>query len=97
VKMPVQVSYDSPLELAMQLMHDIAMKHPRVLETPLPDVQIQGFADNGIDLILNIWIPDPEEGAANLKTELYLEIWRAFKTNNISIPYPQREVRILGD
>lgn len=95
VQMPVQVSYASSLELAMELMHDIAFRHPRVLELPLPAVQIQGFGESGIDLVLNLWIPDPEEGSANLKTEIYLEIWRAFQKNNISIPYPQREVRIL--
>ncbi len=96
VQMPVQVSYDSSLELAMQLMQDIALRHPRVLEMPLPAVQIKGFGENGIDLILSIWIPDPEEGSASLQTEIYLEVWRAFQSNKISIPYPQREVRILG-
>ncbi|MDP1658785.1 MAG: mechanosensitive ion channel [Methylotenera sp.] len=96
VQMPVQVSYASSLELAMKLMYDIAFRHPRVLELPLPAVQIQGFGESGIDLMLNLWIPDPEEGSANLKTEIYLEIWRAFQKNNISIPYPQREIRILG-
>ena len=97
VQLPVQISYGSSLELAMELMHEIAMRHPRVLELPLPAVQIQGFGENGIDLAMNLWIPDPEEGYANLKTEIYLEVWRAFQKNNISIPYPQREVRILNE
>jgi small-conductance mechanosensitive channel len=96
VQMPIQVSYDSPLEAAMQLMQDIAKDHPRVLVEPVPAVQIKGFGDSGIDLILNIWIPDPEEGSAALQSEIYLQIWQAFKINNISIPFPQREVRILN-
>ena len=96
VQMPVQVSYDSSLELAMQLMQEIALRHPRILEMPLPAVQIKGFGENGIDLILSIWIPDPEEGSASLQTEIYLEVWRTFKENEISRPYPHREVRILG-
>ena len=96
VQMPIQVSYDSPLETAMQLMQDIAKKHPRVLVEPVPTVQIKGFGESGIDLTLNIWIPDPEEGSAALQSEIYLHIWQAFKINNISIPFPQREVRILN-
>jgi small-conductance mechanosensitive channel len=96
VQMPVQVSYDSSLELAMKLMYEISFRHPRVLELPLPAVQIQGFGESGIDLVLSLWIPDPEEGSSSLKTEIYLEIWRAFQKNDISIPYPQREVRIIG-
>ncbi|MDI1309093.1 MAG: mechanosensitive ion channel [Methylotenera sp.] len=97
VQMPVQVSYASSLETAMKVMYEIAFRHPRVLELPLPAVQIQGFGESGIDLVLNLWIPDPEEGSANLKTEIYLEVWRAFQNNGISIPYPQREVRILRE
>ena len=93
--MPVQISYDSPLEQAMRLISDIAMQHPRVLKVPEPAVHIKGFGESGIDLMLSIWIPDPEEGSASLQSEIYLDIWRAFQENNISIPYPQREVRIL--
>jgi len=97
VQMPIQVSYDSSLELAMQLMNEIAFRHPRILNDPEPSVQIKGFGESGIDLVLSFWIPDPEEGSGSLQSEIYLEIWRAFKKNDISIPFPQREVRILGN
>lgn len=96
VQMPIQVSYDSPLETAMQLIVDISVRHSRVLVEPEPSVQIKGFGENGIDLMLSIWIPDPEEGSGSLQSEIYLEIWRAFQANKISIPFPQREVRILS-
>lgn len=97
VQMPVQISYDSPLELAMRLISDIALQHLRVLKVPEPAVHIKGFGESGIDLMLSVWIPDPEEGSASLQSEIYLDIWRAFQENNISIPYPQREVRILKE
>jgi small-conductance mechanosensitive channel len=96
VQLPIQISYDSALEFAMQLMREAAERHPRVLVEPAPSVQIRGFGESGIDLMLIVWIPDPEEGSAALQSEIYLEIWRAFKQNNISIPYPQREVRIIN-
>lgn len=97
VQMPIQVSYDSPLELAMKLIQDIVVAHQRTLETPRPAVQIKGFGDNGIDLMLSLWVSDAEDGSSALQSEVYLEIWRAFQANNISIPFPQREVRILGN
>jgi len=97
IQMPIQVSYDSSLELAMQLMNEIAFRHARILNDPEPSVQIKGFGESGIDLVLSFWIPDPEEGSGSLQSEIYLEIWRAFKKNDISIPFPQREVRILGN
>lgn len=97
VQMPMQVSYDSPLELAMQIMREAAHAQPRVLEDPAPEVQIKGFGENGIDLNLSIWIPDPEKGSASLQSAIYLDIWRAFQQHAISIPFPQREIRILGN
>lgn len=96
VQMPIQVSYDSDLELAMKLMYDIATNHPRVLVEPPQTVHVKGFGESGIDLMLSVWIPDPEEGSAALQSEINLKIWQAFKANNISIPFPQREVRILN-
>ena len=97
VQMPMQVSYDSPLELAMQIMREAAHAQTRVLNDPAPEVQIKGFGENGIDLSLSIWIPDPEEGSSSLQSAIYLNIWRAFQQNAISIPFPQREIRILNN
>jgi small-conductance mechanosensitive channel len=95
---PVQISYDSDLDLAMRLMTDVALGEPRVLRQPNPPVVlVVRFAESGIDLELAVWINDPENGQGNLKSALYLGIWRAFQANVIKIPYPQREVRLVAD
>ena len=96
IGIPIQVSYDSDLELAMRLMIEVAGRHARVLRqaTP-PAVQILRFAENGIELDLGVWIKDPHAGQGNLRSDLYLEIWREFREHGVKIPYPQREVRIL--
>jgi small-conductance mechanosensitive channel len=96
VSVPVQISYDSDLELAMRLMVEVALAEPRVLRLPSPPVVlILRFADNGIDLELAVWINDPEYGQGNLRSSLYLGVWRVFREHGIKIPYPQREVRLL--
>lgn len=96
VNLPLQISYESGLERAMEIMRVAAHNHPRVMEDPAPEVQLLGFGENGIDLQLVFWIPDPEEGSASLKSALYLDIWRAFQQHAIAIPYPHREIRIIG-
>ena len=93
VQMPLQISYDSDLELALSLMQNAAKSHGRVLIDPSPQALLKGFGEKGIDLILTFWIPDPEEGSAALQSEIYLELWRAFKKNSIDIPHPERERR----
>ncbi len=96
VQMPLQIGYEADIEVAMQIIHDIAEKQARIMKTPDPEVLVKGFGESGIDLSLNFWILDPEEGSAVLQSTIYVEIWHAFKKHAISIPYPQREVRILG-
>lgn len=94
--LPVQVSYHSDLERAMALMQEAAAAHPRVLTEPQPKAYLKNFAESGIDLELGIWISDPEAGQSNLKSDINLAIWRAFRREGIEIPYPQREIRIVG-
>ncbi|MDZ4097651.1 MAG: mechanosensitive ion channel [Methylophilaceae bacterium] len=96
VQLAVQVSYQSDLDLAMKLMVEAAKTQERVLQDPPPNALLKGFADSGIDLVMNVWITDPEEGTMGLQSDIYMDIWRAFKKHNVSIPYPQREVRILN-
>jgi small-conductance mechanosensitive channel len=94
---PVQISYDSDLELAMQVMTEAAQSEPRVLREPNPPVVlILRFAESGIELELAVWIKDPENGQSNLRSALYLRIWRSFRARGIKIPYPQREVRLIA-
>jgi len=96
ITIPIQVSYESNLDEAMKILRDVANAHFRVLDKPSVEVQVKGFGENGIDLILAFWIADPEEGYANLQSDLYLDIWHKFKRHGIVVPYPQREVRMFS-
>lgn len=97
ISIPVPISYQSNLEQAMTIMKEAAAKHPRVLTDPETKVYLKSFGDNGIDLEMRLWIEDPEEGQLNLRSDINLEIWRRFQEEGIKIPYPQREIRIIGN
>ncbi|MER2541115.1 MAG: mechanosensitive ion channel domain-containing protein, partial [Azonexus sp.] len=92
----VGVAYNSDLDLAMRLMVGAAAEQPRVLQDPGPKVFLTLFGDNAINLELGFWIADPEEGRGNVISDINLAIWRAFRDHGIEIPFPQREIRILG-
>lgn len=96
IGIPLQVSYQSDLGKAMSIMRQAAENHPRVLKDPEPKTFLKAFGENGIDLELDIWINDPEEGQLNLRSDINLEIWRQFQSAGIEIPYPQRDIRIIG-
>ncbi|MFZ3581649.1 mechanosensitive ion channel family protein [Loktanella sp. DJP18] len=74
---------------------EAAMAVPRVLETKPAVCHITGFGDSSIDYILRFWISDPTGGLTNIRGNVFLALWDAFAANGISIPFPQREVKIL--
>lgn len=69
----------------------------RVLSFKSPVCHIVGFGDSSVDYILRFWISDPTGGLTNIRGNVYLALWDAFQENGISIPFPQREVRMLED
>jgi small-conductance mechanosensitive channel len=95
VALDIQIAYRSDLKRAMQLMEEAARRQARVLAEPPPTAFLLQFADSGIDLQLGVWIDDPENGMLAIRSDLYLDIWRAFQDAGIEIPFPQREVRVL--
>ena len=97
VPIPVQVSYESDLDLAIRLLKEIGRTHERTIkdETAI-DVTIKSFGQSGIDLVLALWVVNPEEATAKLQSDIYYAIWQRFKANNIQIPYPQQDVRIIS-
>ena len=96
IGIPIQISYQSDVQRAMDIMKQAAVKHARVLSTPETKVYLKSFGDNGIDLELSTWINDPEEGQLNLRSDINMEIWRQFQQAGIEIPFPQRDVRIIS-
>jgi len=94
VKVPVQISYHDDPELALRVLLDVARANPRVLAQPAPGGLLTAFGENGIDLELNVWINDPEDGIGNVQSEILLAVWHAFKQHHITFPVPQREVVI---
>lgn len=94
LKIPVSISYDNDPEQALALLMEAAKANPRVLADPAPATRLMNFGDNGIELELRVWIQDPEAGLAIVRSDINLAIWRAFKSANITIPYPQRDLHI---
>lgn len=73
-----------------------ALSVDRVLKTRDAVCHITSFGDSSVNYVLRFWIIDPREGLTNVRGSVFLSLWDAFQAEGISIPFPQREIRILG-
>lgn len=94
LRIPVGVSYDADIPLAIETIQNSALEHDRVLKDPAPKCLMTGFGESSIDLELRFWIADPESGSGNIKGAVLLSIWSNLKQAGIEIPYPQRDVHL---
>lgn len=96
VHIEVGVSYNCDIRLAQELMVEAALDAPRVLKNPKPKTLLFEFGDSSVNFDVRVWIKDPEEGVANVRSEILNRIWWKFKENGIEIPFPQRDLHIKG-
>lgn len=89
-------AYEDDPHQVRKLAIEAALSVNRVIGERAPVCHIVGFGDSSVDYILRFWISDPTEGLTNIRGNVYLALWDTFKANDISIPFPQREVRVLG-
>jgi len=94
IKADVGISYDADLPEAMRICRECLSDIDRVLQSPEPVCLVKEFGDSSINLQIRFWIKDPTNGVSNVKSSVLVEIWKALKENNISIPYPQRDLHI---
>ena len=90
-------SYTDDPHLVRRVAIEAAQTMPRVLTDRPVACHITGFGDSSIDYVLRVWIHDAQEGLASVRGGIYLALWDAFKEHGITIPFPQREVRMLGE
>jgi small-conductance mechanosensitive channel len=95
-KATVQVAYSTDVEKAMALLVEAAHGVERVLQEPKPTPFLAGFGQDGINLELGYWIEDAATGTGGVRSNVNRNIWRLFTENGISIPYAQRDVRIVA-
>jgi small-conductance mechanosensitive channel len=95
VTLKVGVAYDSDVEAVREILLDCARAHPQVLQTPPPRVFLLGFGDSALDFELRGIVANVEDSLI-VKSDLHFDVLARFKAAGIVIPYPQREVRLLG-
>jgi len=95
VKVNFGTNYDADPRLVCKLAIETAATAPRALKFKPPNCILTEFAEAGMKFSLTFWIADPD-GMDNVKSDVMLALWDAFKREGIKVPYPVREIRVRG-
>ena len=90
----VGVAYGSDIRLVEKILINVANDHESILHDPKPLVLFTNFGDSSLNFKLVFTLNDSFISAIP-KSDLRFAIDKAFKENNISIPFPQRDIHII--
>lgn len=90
----VGVAYATDLNQALASVNRVLLGNSRVLQDPAPVVRVAMLADSSINIVIRPWVSVPDFGVAS--GEINKAVVEAFRADGISIPFPQREVRLLN-
>jgi len=91
---PLGVSYGSDPQQVREVLMEAARRDPDVLDSPPPDVVFTEFGDSSLNFELRVWTRTKIQMPNVLRSNLYFEVFRAFREHNIEIPFPQRDLHL---
>ncbi|MEP6739473.1 MAG: mechanosensitive ion channel domain-containing protein, partial [Caldimonas sp.] len=95
VQTAVQVAYGTDVRALQPKLQAAIVGVARVVADPAPAAYLSAFSSDGMDLTINFWIRDSENGQGNVKSEVNLAVLDVLNAEGIEIPFPQRVVHAV--
>lgn len=89
----VGVSYATDLNQALAIVKDLLAKNPHVLNEPPASVLVSQLGDSAVTISIQPWVRVSDYVAA--QGELNQAVIERFRSADIDIPFPQRDVRVF--
>ena len=96
IDLPVGVNYGADPKQVIDLLVSVASGNPQVLKNPSPRAFFLTYGDSSINFELRVWT-DQSSSSAQISSDLASAVYDAVIAAGLSFPFPQREVRLLGD
>jgi small conductance mechanosensitive channel len=91
----VGVAYDTDINSAVAVIGEVLQANSRVLRDPAPVVQTLLLGDSSVSVAIRPWVGVTDYRAA--VDEINNAVLAKFRQRGIVIPFPQREVRLVGN
>ncbi len=91
----IGVAYGSDVKKVEELLVKAATVHAGILKKPKPFVTFEDFGDSALIFNLNFFLNESFK-APKIKSDMRFNIDKHFRENNITIPFPQRDVHLFN-
>lgn len=86
------ISYRNDIDKAKAILQSIVNNDPDILKDPPAIIAVGELADSSVNIFLRPWVPN--EKVFEVRFRLIEQVKKKFDEENISIPFPQRDVYI---
>jgi len=93
---PLDVAYSSDERLVEKLLLEVANENTDVLKEPASVVRFISFEESSIKFELRIWTTSLIQKQGKITSDLNFAIKEKLTLNNITFPFPRRDVRIIN-
>lgn len=94
VDLSFSISYSDDIQLAKNVIIDVARANEKVLSDPLPEVHVNSHEASSINLAVRLWCS--VEDYWDVYFAMQEDVKIAFDNNGISIPFNQMDVHIIN-
>jgi small-conductance mechanosensitive channel len=94
VQTSVVVAYGTDVRTLQPRIAAVVAAVPRVVAEPAPVAQLANLSPDGIELVVNFWIADSQNGQGNVKSEVNLALLDLLRAEKAEVP-PQRVVHAV--
>lgn len=95
VDMTFGIGYEDDIDHALEVLEEIVAAHPLVLKNPAAVIQLNELADSSVNFICRPWTKTSDYWT--VYWDITRRVKERFDAENLSIPYPQRDVHIYQE
>lgn len=93
IRIAVGTAYGSDVDHVLNTLERVAEENADILDNPEPRARFRLFGESSLDFELLGWIAQPAD-RGRVQHELNCAVYKAFITEKIEIPFPQRDLHV---
>ena len=86
------ISYNDDIDKARNAINEVINANPKILQEPKADILVSELGDSSVNFNVRPWVNTADYW--NVYFDVHEQIKKKFDEQNISIPFPQRDVHM---